>query len=416
MPKLGKNGSRSFPHNNLANFTPVTPMSPKSSNRYVTLEDIAQSLGVSRTTVAMALKDSHRIAKSTRERVQKAAKEMRYEPNPMATSLARFRQKSKAQPIRAALAWLNLWPDPKQLRGYHDFDEYWKGAYACAENFGFRLDEFVWDSRKPLKQLEQVLIARGISGILLPPHQYEADWESFPWEKYSVVRLSRSEKMPEMHTVTADHVGNAIAAFDAISARGYNRIGFFTAQAPAERKWLHEAGFLKAQLGVNPSNRVALLQDSSLNQEKFTRWLREERPDAILTPCLETSQMLRQAGYRIPEDIGLASMSFLDGNSDAGVNQNPQEIGRVATLVLLSLLQDNHRGIPQIQREILIKGTWVDGKSLPTRSRTDESNAQVKLAATPKISTLSLGSHEAYRQMMPNHAFFATSNVCTTFA
>ena len=92
------------------------PESPSAadpaSNRSVTLKDIAKALGLSRTTVAMALKNAPKIAECTRQRVQKAAKELGYEPNPMATSLAHFRQRSKTQPIRAALAWLNLWPDP----------------------------------------------------------------------------------------------------------------------------------------------------------------------------------------------------------------------------------------------------------------------------------------------------------------
>ena len=46
-------------------------------------------------------------------------------------------------------------------------------------------------------------------------------------------------------------------------------------------------------------------------------------------------------------------------------SQNPEEIGRVALLMLHSLISDHARGIPKIARQLLVDGTWVDGSSLP---------------------------------------------------
>jgi len=36
-------------------------------------------------------------------------------------------------------------------------------------------------------------------------------------------------------------------------------------------------------------------------------------------------------------------------------------------LMLVSLIHDNARGIPSINRELLVKGKWVDGSMLPRR-------------------------------------------------
>jgi hypothetical protein len=69
----------------------------------------------------------------------------------------------------------------------------------------------------------------------------------------------------------------------------------------------------------------------------------------------------------VPEDIGLASLNLHDSPLRAGIDQYPEEIGRVAVLVLNSLINDYDRGIPPIHREIAIKGTWIDGASLPKR-------------------------------------------------
>ena len=95
--------------------------------------------------------------------------------------------------------------------------------------------------------------------------------------------------------------------------------------------------------------------------------MKKNRLDAILADLAETRTMLDQLGYRVPEDIGLASTSILDGNADAGIDQNSEEIGKAAMETLISLLNHNQYGIPKIVREVLITGSWVDGSTLPPR-------------------------------------------------
>jgi len=77
--------------------------------------------------------------------------------------------------------------------------------------------------------------------------------------------------------------------------------------------------------------------------------------------------MLREAGYRVPHDIGLAATSVLDGNADAGIYQQSEEIGKAAVQLLISLIHHNEHGIPEIPREVLIVGRWQDGSTLPPR-------------------------------------------------
>ena len=108
----------------------------------------------------------------------------------------------------------------------------------------------------------------------------------------------------------------------------------------------------------------------------MTRWLKREKPDAILSEHPRMYDLLTKCGLRVPEDIGLATTTVLDGNADAGIDQHPEEIGRVAVLQLLSLIHDNDCGIPRIPREILVQGTWVDGLTLPLRQSGSLSSMQ----------------------------------------
>jgi LacI family transcriptional regulator len=66
---------------------------------------------------------------------------------------------------------------------------------------------------------------------------------------------------------------------------------------------------------------------------RFHRWMEKERPDALLS-TVEQRILLRDAGYRVPEDIAVAATSILDGGVDSGIDQHPEEIGRVGFLLM----------------------------------------------------------------------------------
>ena len=92
-----------------------------------------------------------------------------------------------------------------------------------------------------------------------------------------------------------------------------------------------------------------------------------QQADAIITNMAEVPDLLQSMGVRVPEDIALAGTTVLDMNIDAGIDQHPEEIGRVGFLMLYSLINDGARGVPSIFRQVLVEGSWVDGASLPDR-------------------------------------------------
>jgi LacI family transcriptional regulator len=342
---------------------------PEHSGSAVTLRDIAQRLGISHVTVSMALRDSPRIPEAHRKEIREMAAEMGYRPNPMAAALAHFKQSSKVRPVQAAMAWVNFWPDPKKLYSYAEFERYWQGAKASAEKIGYHLEEFVCDKSLTTSRLQKILVARGVNGILIPPHQVAVDWGDFAWERFFAVRFGRTVETPRVHLVTADQAANTILAFDEVCARGYKRIGFVS--LPLQRAPQFEAGFLAAQRFVPLKLRLPVFRADHATaptcHAAFATWLKKQKPDAIITETGCVPTLLKKAGCRVPEDIGVAVTSILDGNADSGIYQNPEEIGRVAVLMVASLIHNNDKGIPPIFRQNLVEGKWVDGSSLPRR-------------------------------------------------
>ncbi len=337
----------------------------------VTHQDIAKALGVSKTTVSLALRNHPRITEAVRDKIKQKAEELGYTPDPMLSALAKYSQARQEKHDPLPLAFLNLQPDPQLIHRNEEFILYLKGAEKMAEELGYRLEEFALAELRA-ERLDTILKTRSIRGLLLSPGDYShpVDWGAFPWKDYAAVRLGRSENAPLTHFVTSAQSTNAVIALDAIWAKGYKRIGLVTRH---RRRRLFGAGFFWGQYPLPEEQQVPLLAipwERSVEEKEdlFKTWFSRYRPDAVLSDSeLNLPALLHRMGRRIPEDIALASTTIHPSQINAGIDQNPAEIGRAAVRILAGQLNQQQFGIPAIRSEILIEGRWVDGTMLPKR-------------------------------------------------
>jgi DNA-binding LacI/PurR family transcriptional regulator len=331
--------------------------------------DIAKHIGVSASTVSLALKNDPRISKQVRQKVLDVAQQLGYRPDPSVSALANYRWKSKPQTFTGEIAWINTWREPEKLRQHKEFGFYLEGATASAKRAGFTLQEFN-TTDIPLHRLQSIFKARNIKGILIAPLEDSlVDWSSFPLENFASVRFGRTIPSPETHFVSSAQINNMILAFKEMRKLGYQRIGFAC-------EWFRfrffGIGFAWAQQNIPQEQQLPVLsldaQDGMENQQlQLDRWIKTTQPDAILTDHATLPLMLNNLGYRVPEDIGLATTTIHDTTINAGIDQKPIDIGRAAVRVLVSLLSENNYGPPETYQETLIGGSWVNGSMLPPR-------------------------------------------------
>lgn len=350
---------------------------PGDANRRVTMRDIARRLGVSHVTVSYALRGLPRVSEKLRQRIRAEALKLGYREDPMLQALCVYRKASRGPEIRAALAWLCCWDPPEELHTRKEFHAYWLGVNEVAARHGYRVESFSPGGRLSLARIQQILHARSIRGILVPPPQstFKQALDGFDWGKFSVVKFGHAHAGLRSSLVTSAHVFNAALAIERMTALGYRRIGFVTSDY-SRRHTQFLGGVLRAQAELPAENRVPFLslpEDDIHHADpaSLSRWIEREKPDAILTNMREVPGMVRQLGLRIPEDMPVAAMSVHDGNSNAGIDQNPLEIGRAACEVMVANLLHGHFGLPAHPRELLIEGSWVDGAMLPARRRDD---------------------------------------------
>lgn len=337
--------------------------------RRVTMKDIARELGISHVAVSYALRNLNEVSAETRQRVLEKAEEMGYVSDPLLSVLSHYRLDSKTKPIQAELAWINSWEQPEKLYEHTEFKLYWDGATASAKRFGFQLVKFN-TAEIPLRRLESILKARSIKGILIAPlRESELDWGAFSWNDFATVRLGRTIPHPKTHFVSSAQINNTILAFNKACELGYQRIGLAC-------EWLQYRffglGFLWAQQKLPKEQQLPALSLEAMdsfehNQQKINAWVKEMKPDAIITDSPDLPLMLENSGYRIPEDIGLATTTINDTPINAGIDQKSFDMGRAAVRQLIALLSENNFGLPENRHETLIGGIWVDGSMLPPR-------------------------------------------------
>lgn len=337
-----------------------------------TLQDVADRAGVHRSTVALALRDNPRISAVTRRRVQNIARELGYQLNPLVAALMSTRR--SGNPLKhVTLAYVTDYPTPFGWRPeHHDRPDFFPGAVARAEDFGYKLEHF-W-LREPgmtPQRFCDILRARSINGLLigrLPPGVHTLQ---LAWEHFSCVALGMTLQSPQLHHVTENHFEAASLAMHQCIARGYRRIGFVFSEAndspQVGERWL--SAYAGGQLRLATADRIPVCPGDPASEGEFVRWFTAKRPDALLvTHARPVLDWLRRIGKEVPRDLGLVDLAGDHPELNcAGVYCDAQRTGALAVEMLIGLMHRSEVGIPASRHEVLLTGEWREGLTLPTR-------------------------------------------------
>jgi LacI family transcriptional regulator len=334
------------------------------------LRDIARAAGVHFTTVSLALRNHPRLPRPTCERVQRLAREMGYVPDPMLASLATYRKGLRPVEYQATLAWVTAFPERDRWGQIDIFREQYTGATRRAEELGYKLDHF-WLAEPGMTpaRATQILRTRNITGLVIAPLPRAGGVVALDWEHFSSVAIGYSLASPALHLVCAHQYRCIRLALHELAARGYRRVGLVVLRASNDRvdhNWL--AGYLVEQFDLPEAEQLRPLLLPAWDPEAFVRWLRREKPDAIISKLPETLPTLRSLGIAVPGEIGLAYLSDTHpGDEHSGVDENPRQVGAAAVDFVVAQIHRNERGVPALPRRLLIDGVWVEGATVRPR-------------------------------------------------
>jgi len=321
--------------------------------RQITIKDIAKALSISPSTVSRSLADHPDISKDTKEMVIAYAKEHKYKPNPLATSLRTNNNKI----IGVILPQIVHYFFSSVLSGIQD--------EADKEGYRILISHTSENYEREIHSAQAMLEARVcgvLSSVAKTTNQYDHFQELID-NDIPLVFFDRICKGILTDRVVVDDYNGVTSAVEYLIQTGCKRIAFFGSPSQLaisnNRRMGYENALIKNHLEVDPDLIIVCdnYEDALDMTEKMLAL--PNPPDSFFAVNDETAigilKKVKKLGYNIPNDISVCgftnnSISEFSDPQLTSVDQHGYEVGRTAMRLLLDRLEGK-----QADRKIISK-------------------------------------------------------------
>jgi DNA-binding LacI/PurR family transcriptional regulator len=306
-----------------------------------TLQDIADMLKLSKSTVSRALSGDPRVAEGTRARVASLAGHMGYTPNPTARALATRRTNT----IGLAVPWA-----PRSLSDpfYLEFLGA-AGDEAMRNGYSLFLSTPDGDGPGAVRAHSELADPRRIDGMILTEPRANDERISFLRRVELPFVVLGVASDPEVSYITGDNTAGARDAVDYLISLGHTRIACITGPPDQTASDARFEGYRLAMCsaGLPIDRNIMAAGDftqsgghSAMRAIIDSGWV----PSAVFAcndvMALGAMRALREAGLAVPADVsvvgfdGISMAEYVDPPL-ATVKQPIQELGRTAVQILI---------------------------------------------------------------------------------
>ena len=319
-----------------------------------TIHDVAKRAGVAPITVSRVINQSGYASLETRARVEAAVAELGYVPNRLASSLRSKRTKTLALVITDIT-------NPF-------FTTVARGVEDTASDAGYTVvfcntDESETEENKYL----QVLLQQQVDGILLVPASGTShSVDLIRKQKTPVVVLDR--RLPpdvQVDTVRCENEASAYQLVRLLLDLGHRRIAILSGPVGVSTAEDRLNGYRRAMQETRMDNLSQITIYGAFNQLSGAEMMRQvlaldPLPTAVFAAnnliCIGALHTIREAGWRVPEDIAMVSFddlppTLLTFPFFTVAAQPAYEMGQQATQLLLARLSHN---VPGLCQEIVL--------------------------------------------------------------
>ncbi|HEY0790591.1 MAG TPA: LacI family DNA-binding transcriptional regulator [Chthoniobacterales bacterium] len=338
------------------------------------MAEIAQQLRVAPSTVSRALRSDPRISARMRQRVEEMAEKMGYRPNPLVSALMASRRRRGGAGEVDVIALVTNYGGHHGWRSKEVCRWEFAGIQARAAALGFKVEVFpLSEYRGDARRLEATLRARGIRGVLLGFSREDNVPAPLSFEGFAVAGLSTYFRWAAVDRANFHGFFNVQLALEHMARLGYRRPALAVPELNNRISNNHWSGaFLDWQRRLPKRDRCEpFIPADEDRRTDFDAWLDANQPDSLLVYKLPVRAWLAGRGCCVPEEIGLA---YLYRTSDemgvaAGIDGNLSAVGAAALDLVVEKLNANLTGASEYPKEVLIKGTWREGASLPPQAK-----------------------------------------------
>ncbi|SLN44296.1 LacI family DNA-binding transcriptional regulator [Pseudooctadecabacter jejudonensis] len=308
----------------------------------VTLKEVAERAGVSRSAVSRTYTEGASVSPKTRAKVEKAAAALSYSPNALASSLTTGRTK-----LIGLVS--NNFHNPIFL---NVFDQFTKGL----QQRGLRpLLVNLTDETDPAASL-RMLRAYSVDGVIVASSTLPASFaEAFKDVGIPVVHsFGRQSPSPKVNVLGIDNIEAGRMAAKTLIARGYTRVAFLGGPELATSTQDRLAGFeetIKTAPQVQMSVSFATNYSFDAGRAEMLKLLESTPAEAYFCGddvlSIGALSAIQDAGLRVPDDIGVIGLNDMEMAGWENINlttiHNPiaQIINSSIELIEASLKDEN---------------------------------------------------------------------------
>lgn len=335
-------------------------MAEERKQRAVTQTDIARELNISVVSVSTALNGRKGVSDELRQRILDMAEELGYE-GPAGQS-----QK------KDALVRIGVLISQRYLRYTPSFymKVYQEIVIAAQEKKSTTFLEILDPEDEESLKLPKLSLDDQVNGILVLGELSRAYTEAIRNESRApVIFVDYYQPIGEADFITSDGYAGAYRLTKMMLAVGYRKIAFVgTLQATSsirDRFFGYRKALMESGIEVRPE---WIVPDRSTSNVGIFVQLPEEMPEAFLCNCDVTAafliEKLRQDGYRVPEDVGVAGfdhflMEQIDGVELTTYDVNIEAMAKISVNTLIRKINQTHF----VPRMSVVTGKVIRGNS-----------------------------------------------------
>ncbi|WP_195818313.1 LacI family DNA-binding transcriptional regulator [Roseobacter sp. MH60115] len=273
----------------------------------ITLKEVAERAGVSRSAVSRTFTDGASVSEKMRRKVEKAARDLGYSPNALASSLTTGRTKLVGLISNNFHNPIFLEVFDLFTRGLQD-----RGLRPLLVNL---TDET--DPQASVRMLRQYSVDGAVvASSTLPPGFSKAFRDAGVPVVHSFGRYSSA---PQVHVVGIDNVECGRMAARTLVARGYRKIAFLGGPEGATSTQDRYSGFfseLGAHRDVKTSYSFADAYSFDAGRREMLRLLKSDPAEAYFCGddvlSIGVLSAIADSGLRVPEDIGIIGLNDME--------------------------------------------------------------------------------------------------------
>jgi len=217
----------------------------------------------------------------------------------------------------------------------------------------------------------QILQARSIRGLLLAvgaeSKSLFVDHPEF-FRDFCVVVVGVDRTDPPLPRAASNLFRTVRDAIETAFRLGYKRPGLIVADRVDK---LHDrrfsAGFAST-VADGPGRKedaVPPLMRDGVGSAEVAKWIKANRPDAIITDQTEVRDWLDGEKFVIPDEMGLIHLDWKESLEGwAGMRRNARLVGEAAADLVISQITNNEFGPPTHPRLVLIESDFVHGATV----------------------------------------------------